>query len=164
MIYYYNAHKKPSSKFHYSFELYSSVRCPFPLYGQSQPPSSTSGVVYTLRDFSLFSHKRVSGLGGLTMGGCPVYASVFLSNAAFRDALQAAVSRNTGAHQWVFITSVQHYKATVAQSCTTFSANSEPSYFQQARGGRVLFFRASWALRGGKSHTHFGSIPILSLL
>lgn len=58
------------------------------------------------------------------MGGCPVYASVFPSNAAFRDALQAAVSRNTGAHQWVFITSVQHYKATVAQSCTTFSANS----------------------------------------
>lgn len=31
------------------------------------------------------------GLGGLLMGGCTVHASIFLSDSAFCDVLQAAV-------------------------------------------------------------------------
>jgi len=104
-----------------------------------------------------FSYKRMSGLRGLLMGGCTVRASIFLSNTAFRDVLQAVVSRNAGAHHWVLwhlfsITKpqlpslVKHVAPTLKQVTPRHAHN-----LQQATGGRVLFLRASWAYRGGKS-------------
>lgn len=163
MIYYCNAHKKPSTQFHYNLELYSICTLPPPLSGQLWPPLfqmrcglNLKGFQFIVSQGGLRTPRTHDGWLQCSCQHLPLeYCFPWRSpDCSFKKRWHSSL---------FFMTSGQRYKAMITQSCTTGSTNNKSSYlwtrsgprFQLSTGSRALFLRASWARRGGKSKGEF---------